>query len=352
MAQIAIGSVQETTWLRRAIQALVWSPPIRFVLSYVLGTPQYKWRLRKVIIRESRTNVQQFLELKALDEHRKRQLKARMCRHSARIAAWNAQIVYFMVLSYFVVIFLYTRYGARLVFSSLSAILILYFVMILAYLPVLIYNRFGYTRNLSDALFITSLMGTLSAFERAHPRRWCDLSFRRNLMRQLEGLAVIVERRLPKGLRSGDIETDRWVRKRTWQVASAIRELKQWLVTPTSLTRTDLTHKLATCLENALDGEWEKLIHTDSEMPEKPPRSVRLMAPMRVFVKWLLPLVGAGLLFWYLNTTDAAAMATKLGLAANDFKTYVTPVKLALVLLILKQVAGVDLRDTVSKLRS
>jgi hypothetical protein len=91
--------------------------------------------------------------------------------------------------------------------------------------------RRGRSSLYPDAVLVTGLAAILSMVER-ESAKWTNLDFKRQLMSEIEVVAVCIERDLPHRLRTGDVTTDAWVRERVRQMAAALRGLKKWISTP------------------------------------------------------------------------------------------------------------------------
>jgi hypothetical protein len=135
----------------------------------------------------------------------------------------------------------------------------------------------------------------------ADPSQWKDLTRRGGINEQLERVARSYTH-LPVQLRGGDPHTLAVFRGWGLEMATSVRDLKQWVAHPSAFTYTDLLHRLSVDLNSALDGRW-------SEIPRAvPPGDSNLGSP-RQRAAWLT----LGALLLASAITILVAYSSKLG---------------------------------------
>jgi hypothetical protein len=177
--------------------------------------------------------------------------------------------------------------------------------MFVALTPVLIVNSLiGFYRNVSipDAVFIHSVVQILHYVEK-QPRQWTDLKFKQKTTEYLEEAANSAEKMLPRQLKSGDPATDLWLKETMIGIASALRAVKKWVLTPKADTRQQFLARISQTLVHTAKGDWDAL---PKEKPESINRPKVLLARvaelMRALFIGFLPL---GIL-WTLQQTTLA----------------------------------------------
>src|SRR4028119_850309 len=123
-------------------------------------------------------------------------------------------------------------------------------------------------RSHPDALVVSVLSDAVIMVGR-EPKSWSNLRAKVELMDALERIARILERDIPRHMRTNDVHTDTWIQDRMVRTAAAVREFKKWVSTPQGDTRTALHDALSPILRNFAMGEWHYLPEVD------PPRLTR-----------------------------------------------------------------------------
>jgi hypothetical protein len=121
---------------------------------------------------------------------------------------------------------------------------------------------------------------------------WTNFDSKTRLMTALESAAKTASEGLPRALRTGDPYTERWLRKRCYEIAASLRAKKTWVCMPKFDTREQLEAKLVKCFIDAASGNWDGL--ETAELPQFPPQDikVRLGALLVGLVEALLPAAG------------------------------------------------------------
>jgi hypothetical protein len=89
--------------------------------------------------------------------------------------------------------------------------------------------------NAADSKFVDKILSALEIVHHADGS-WTSLSTKNALMRELEEAATIAKQALPRALRTGDGDTDVWLRKRCNEIAASLRAKKTWVCMPKSDT--------------------------------------------------------------------------------------------------------------------
>jgi hypothetical protein len=105
------------------------------------------------------------------------------------------------------------------------------------------------------ATLVDELMSMLNELERKRGSDLTQFATKVSLVRRMERAAAAVER-TEVLLRSGDPWTESWFAERTSQIASGIRSLKRWVLTPKHDTLEHLKARIAQLLEMAIAGDW------------------------------------------------------------------------------------------------
>jgi hypothetical protein len=142
--------------------------------------------------------------------------------------------------------------------------------------------------NAADSKFVDKILSALEIVHHAD-RSWTSLSTKNALMRELEEAATIAKQALPRALRTGDEDTDVWLRKRCNEIAASLRAKKTWVCMPKSDTRDRIAESLTRCFLNAVTGTWDGV-----ETAEEPPLTrqdikLRVRAMFVGLVEALLP---------------------------------------------------------------
>ncbi|HEY9620687.1 MAG TPA: hypothetical protein V6C78_09975 [Crinalium sp.] len=151
-----------------------------------------------------------------------------------------------------------------------------------------------------DSLIVSWLVDTLVLVE-IRSTDWTDVTIRKQILSNLEKLAVLIQHDLSRTLPSGDIATDLWQRESAAQKAAAVRSLKKWVCHPKADTREQLIKRLSNDLVHVATGNWDAL---ERIAPEKGVQLWRnwIIFMSRLLFKASLPL----LLLWIFQQTPLA----------------------------------------------
>jgi hypothetical protein len=152
-----------------------------------------------------------------------------------------------------------------------------------------------------DVVLVTGLVTILSLVEREWAK-WTNIDFKRQLMAEVETVALCIERDLPRRLRTGDVTTDVWLRDRVQQMATALRGLKKWVSTPMPDTRDRFVEEVARSLVCAASGDWDGLSRAEPEKLSGPQLRSYVLRVVRVLLASALPAVA----LWLLHQTRFA----------------------------------------------
>jgi hypothetical protein len=98
------------------------------------------------------------------------------------------------------------------------------------------------------------------------PNDWDEIKFRNDLMVDIERIAFILERRLPRSLKSADKVSEEWFDNISKQMASAFRSYKKWILTPKIDTRKHFYEKIKYDLVCVINNDWDSI---EREEPSK-----------------------------------------------------------------------------------
>lgn len=110
-------------------------------------------------------------------------------------------------------------------------------------------------------------------------------------VKRLEYAALYLEKYIYEHLKTTDELTNEWIKERTHQIASAIRDKKKWVYTPRPDTSLYLMRSLADFLIHFLRNEWDFLERVD--MPKVAQRGIwkaQALALVRNLIFGLLPI--------------------------------------------------------------
>jgi len=105
---------------------------------------------------------------------------------------------------------------------------------------------------LVNALFALLLFVERNAFF------WPELPYRKRILNELEDIAFQIQHYLPKILRTGDANTQRWFQGVTVQMAEAVRIRKKMVCSPDSRTRGELIEDLSKFSAAAALGNYSE----------------------------------------------------------------------------------------------
>lgn len=113
---------------------------------------------------------------------------------------------------------------------------------------------------------------------------------KRNAIAQLERAASALERGFPAILKPLDLMTEVWLREQCVYLASSVRELKRWLITPKPETRQALRETLSLFVSESAVGNWDAL-RLDGIEPIQASSAIRhLLGTVRSLVAGIAPL--------------------------------------------------------------
>lgn len=146
----------------------------------------------------------------------------------------------------------------------------------------------------------------------SRPDCWRDLSFRRRVNRQLEGVSRALER-LPAGMGISRIELRRELVTLARSKAEGIGELQRWVAQPGPFTFTDLLERLTSDLELVVAGRWFELPDSAHPLTVHASRTRRaaVAALAATLMLGTIAVIGFGSQFGPATT----ALSTTLGMA-------------------------------------
>lgn len=107
-----------------------------------------------------------------------------------------------------------------------------------------------------DAVIVDRLLHILRLLDH-QSAQWRELRFRRHLIDLLEEVALTIEHAYPRVFAGGDIVTTLTFQDTAHQMATAVRDLKQWLYTPKPDTYDHFAETIHTYLLIAVDQQWD-----------------------------------------------------------------------------------------------
>ncbi len=120
------------------------------------------------------------------------------------------------------------------------------------------------------------------------PLDWVDLNFRAHVNSQLEEVARLIEREVPRRLANGELRTRVAIQEVYERRAAAVRELQLWIALPHADTRQRLIDRLSDMAARVADGDWESLASCD---PFDVAQSGHLSSLLRNLIVALVPAI-------------------------------------------------------------
>lgn len=156
-----------------------------------------------------------------------------------------------------------------------------------------------------DSLVVTRLLRVLVRIER-QPNRWADLAFRRNMISDLEDVALCIEVYIPRRVESGNRVLNVAFRQEAEQMAAAVRNLAKWIVAPKPDTQRQFIERVSSNLVSAIRGNWGDFERVEPErIPSVQAWRSRLGALLRVILIGLMP----GTVLWVVQSSPALALS-------------------------------------------
>jgi hypothetical protein len=168
----------------------------------------------------------------------------------------------------------------------------------------------------ADAVLIYRLVQLIAAVEES-PSEWHELPFRDNLLSRLDAIAILVQGDLRRAWRTRDPDLSQWLGDYTAAVASSMRDLGKWLITPRVDTRDHFLERLRDLLVCVARGDWDG-IPRDLVPPTKPEERwfARPLRGVRILVTSVIPIT----ILWLLTLLKVAlAEPAKTYLYAGAF---------------------------------
>jgi hypothetical protein len=130
------------------------------------------------------------------------------------------------------------------------------------------------------------------------------MSEKRKQMLELEEIARCIEHFLPRQLRTKDFVTDVWLKTRTKEISTYIREKKRWILIPMSDTQIHLTEELVYVLIYVLNDNWNGLKKMKPEvLSQELPQPQFLGSRLMSFIRILLIAVFPAIVFFIFELT-------------------------------------------------
>lgn len=169
-----------------------------------------------------------------------------------------------------------------------TIILACYFFVVAPVKTILIWRRERYH---PDIEITHQLLTILSKLENGD---WSRLEFRQELLPAIENVARIIQYEIPKKLKSGDELTDSWTVYTFIRLASALRRLKKWVVTPKIDTKQRLIEHITDYLICIYSGNWDKLEQCDPEVITQKQWILRTLNALKTMTLSIIPILVYG----------------------------------------------------------
>ncbi len=179
-----------------------------------------------------------------------------------------ASFIYIYVLSWIYRAYLFKPTIASHTFA-LTAIainpLIIYGCQILltliSWMMSIILNRSQETKN-PNAVIAALVVNVLYLLEN-YPNSWIDSEFKSFISSLIEKAARLIQHAMPKKLKSGDRNTDAWIKQDFSKIAAAIRDMKRAILVSNIKANGALTKRLATMFEYFVAESYDQLEHLE-----------------------------------------------------------------------------------------
>jgi hypothetical protein len=141
-------------------------------------------------------------------------------------------------------------------------------------LPLLLVSTRSLRRH-TDALVLSRLVKLLADVEK-YPALWDELPFKTDVIKELDGVANMMERDLPAQFAARDQDFLLWLRAKTKGIAAYIRDMRKWVSFPRNDTHAYFCRQMGSVVECLADGNWDGL-------PEIPPDQTPVSWVTRTF---------------------------------------------------------------------
>jgi hypothetical protein len=154
------------------------------------------------------------------------------------------------------------RYSIYLLIAVLrGAYLYFYiFLVVLLVTPVALVVSYAFGQRkralYPQATICDGLLALLALLEK-YPTDWLTQRHKRTMITQMEDVATCIERELLNQLRAGDAGTNAQMTELAVEMAAAMRDFKQWVLTPKPDTYEHLRRALADNFLQATTGHWD-----------------------------------------------------------------------------------------------
>jgi hypothetical protein len=152
-----------------------------------------------------------------------------------------------------------------------------------------------FSRSYPETVVVDGLLGALVR-PQIFPAGWHRLDFRRQLALSLERSAVALQDDLPRGLATGDPQSDASLKERGVRMATAVRSRKAMLLRGGAAGRQVFAAAIARLLVLAVDGDWRRFPVEEAPPSERRTRVAVLLEIGLIAVVALAPLVAVALL--------------------------------------------------------
>lgn len=109
-----------------------------------------------------------------------------------------------------------------------------------------------------DALLANSFLKVISKLENQDPS-WRELYVKKEIMKELEKAATLVEKKFAPALDTSDLYYDKWLNLRLSGIAASIRAKKSWICMPNQNTREHLLDIFSTAVIAVAHGRFDSL---------------------------------------------------------------------------------------------
>jgi len=115
-----------------------------------------------------------------------------------------------------------------------------------------------------DSYIVTSYLSILYFLD-DHPTCLKRAADKRHLLVLLEQVASVMQRDLPKPFHTNSSDADVWFRGRSAQMATAVRNLKTWVLAPKPDTLEHFTARIVADMSSVATGDWDALPTDDTK---------------------------------------------------------------------------------------
>jgi hypothetical protein len=125
------------------------------------------------------------------------------------------------------------------------------------------------------------------------------IEVKKEIVIDLEDAARMISKFIPRKLRGLDFHSELWIHAQANEIASAIRDLKKWVVSPSTATQANLVSELYCILSNTASGQWQYLRRLSPEKVSASEVRLRIFQIAAAVSRSVVPLI---LLFAWKNT--------------------------------------------------